>query len=464
MPQQQTAQETGAVYTLTGTVDSNLIPNGAFGTDASGWAYGSNTGITTSALARGTTAWPGHTSGYLALTGTKDANTTQRTLSAITSTGTSGMMISDSHRYQAQATFATPATTNPDQGVRLAIYWYQSGGTASAVTAVSTGALTVLAVGTETTLSLEAIAPSDARFAAVSVEGVSSSTSDVMGFYVDNVSFYHMTRAVFNDPTDVDYICGLAGDDAITGLDSPEVRESTADLVEADGAIHGTFYSGRRPITISGTIVPTSSSDRAAKMTKVSEAFNAFSSDATLTWTPSGSISQFVRARKQQPTRFSGAGMAKSFFGSLVAADPLIYSSTLRTHDGLAVATGAGPYTLSAPHQLQNRGNADTPFEVIRVRWVSGTITDIEIRVGGTSGPIVASLSGLSLATGSPVGQIEINTRLRTVVDQTGSSAYSKINFTTSTWASIPSGYSQFYIKTTGGTATVDIAYRDAWL
>jgi hypothetical protein len=464
MAQNMTAQETGATYTLAGTVDNNLMPNGAFGTDASGWAYGTNTGITTSALARGTTAWPGHTTGYLALTGTKDANTTQRTLNAITSTGTSGMMVSASHRYQAQATFATPSTTNPDQGVRLAIYWYQSGGSASAVTSVSTGSLTVLAANTETTLSLEAVAPSDALYAAVSVEAVSSTSSDVMTFYADNVTFYRMARAVFNDTTDTDYICGLAGDDAITGLDSPEVRESYADLSESDGAIHGTFYSGRRPITISGTVVSTTSSDRASKMTKVSEAFNALSSDSTLTWTPSGSISQFVRVRKQQPTRFAGAGTAKSFFGALVAADPLIYSSTLRTHDAQAVATGGGPYTLASPLTIQNRGNADTSFEIIRVRWASGTITAIEVRVGGALGPIVVSLSSLSLATGTPVGQIEINTRLRTVTDQTGASAYSKVDFTTSTWATIPTGYSQFYIKTTGGTATADIAYRDAWL
>ena len=461
MAQQATAQETGAVYTLTATVDNNLVSNGAFGTNTTGWAYNATTGITTSALARGTTAWPGHSSGYLTLTGTKDANTTQRTFSAITSTGTSGMMVTDGHLYRAQATFATPAATNPDQGVRLAIYWYQSGGSASAVTPISTGSLSVLAIGSETTLTLDAYAPSDARYAAISVEAVSSTSGDVMSFNVDNVTLYHVARAVFNDSTDVDYICGLAGDDAITGLDSPEVRESFADLAEADGAIHGTFYSGRRPVTISGTIVPTTAADRASKMTKVTEALNAFSTDATLTWTPSGSISQFIRVRKQQPTRFSGAGWAKSFFGALVAADPLIYSTTLREHTGIAV-TAATP----SIHQLQNRGNADTPFELIRIRSSSvGPITAVEIRAGGASGPIVVSLSGLSLAnTTSPVGQIEINTRLRTVTDQAGANAYSKVDFTTSTWASIPSGYSQFYILVTGGNASVDLAYRDAWI
>src|SRR5687767_13381883 len=57
--------------------------------------------------------------------------------------------------------------------------------------------------------------------------------------------------AVLNDSADGNWV----GDTTeVTGLDSPDVRESADDIVEGDGGVHGNFYYGRRPITLSGNI------------------------------------------------------------------------------------------------------------------------------------------------------------------------------------------------------------------
>lgn len=63
------------------------------------------------------------------------------------------------------------------------------------------------------------------------------------------------TRAVFNDPGDIDHVGFLTA--VPSGLDSPEVRESADVLVEADGGVHGDFWFGRRPFTLEGLIDPT---------------------------------------------------------------------------------------------------------------------------------------------------------------------------------------------------------------
>jgi virginiamycin B lyase len=134
--------------------------------------------------------------------------------------------------------------------------------------------------------------------------------------------------ATFNDPNDVNFVGSIT---EITGLDSPEVRENAENIVGMDGGIHGNFYHGRRPITISGTIYNVvSNEDRNFKVTKLLQASNAMREDAILEWTPDGGERQFVKVRRQQPVRVTG-GWSKSFQLLLVAADPRIYSTKLST-------------------------------------------------------------------------------------------------------------------------------------
>lgn len=131
------------------------------------------------------------------------------------------------------------------------------------------------------------------------------------------------TIAVFNEPLDANFVGAIT---EITGLDSPEVRENAENITGQDGGVHGQFFYGRRPITIAGTMYKVASNtDRNEKATKILGASNALRADATLTWTPAGGQEQFVKVRRQQPSRITG-GWIKDFQLLLVAADPRIYS------------------------------------------------------------------------------------------------------------------------------------------
>lgn len=59
------------------------------------------------------------------------------------------------------------------------------------------------------------------------------------------------SRITFNDPQDADHVGYLSN---ITGLDSPDVRESADDLIGDDGGVHGNFFYGRRPVVLEGMI------------------------------------------------------------------------------------------------------------------------------------------------------------------------------------------------------------------
>lgn len=136
------------------------------------------------------------------------------------------------------------------------------------------------------------------------------------------------TRCVFNDTTDVDYVGAIT---EITGLDSPEVRENGENLTGFDGGIHGDFFFGRRPITISGTIYNVvSNEDRNKKITKMLQASAALRDDATLEWTPEGGEASFIKIRRQQPVRVTG-GWVKDFQLAFIAADPRIYSTKVES-------------------------------------------------------------------------------------------------------------------------------------
>lgn len=114
------------------------------------------------------------------------------------------------------------------------------------------------------------------------------------------------TVAVFNDPTDPNYVGVLS---EVTGLDSAPVRESADDLVQTDGGWHGDFWYSRRPITLSGTVYGHSdAASRALRIDRMRTASNAMRGDAILSWQNNavGSVPMQTWVRRQQPLRISG--------------------------------------------------------------------------------------------------------------------------------------------------------------
>lgn len=262
-------------------------------------------------------------------------------------------------------------------------------------------------------------------------------------------------RAVFNDPADADYVGPLLGDDALTGLDSADVRQFIYDKVQTHGSIALEFFHGNRPITMQGTILDTSVAARVTRENRLRKVVNnCMAADGTLTWTPAGSVSQYVSVRKNQPMRIKG-GYAKDYFVSLIAPDPRIYSTTLHTSTVLP-ATNL---------DVVNDGNAVSPPALVRITG-PGTSPAVKNTIGGT--PYVLKFTGLVMTAGQT---LDINMLNATAVLSTGASAYAYVDFPANAewWGVAPR---ELYVNTvrvdwqSGSTSasTLRIDWRDAWL
>jgi hypothetical protein len=224
-------------------------------------------------------------------------------------------------------------------------------------------------------------------------------------------------RAVFNDEADPDYV-GMLTD--ISGFDSPEVRENADDLVEMDGGLHGDFYYGRRPITLEGQIMHNGDPFlRNMQVAKLQRASSALREDATLIWTPSGGVQQYMNLRRQQPLRITG-GFNKTFQLSMVASDPRIYSTALHSNQAdTGTPSGAvagfgfnmgfplsfGQAIPSGQMFLVNQGNAEN----FPIYYVYGPGTSPAI-VNMTTGTVISMLVSLGL-----LDVLIVDTRERTV-------------------------------------------------
>ena len=259
------------------------------------------------------------------------------------------------------------------------------------------------------------------------------------------------TVAVLNNSADANYV-GMIFD--LTGLDSPEVRESTQDIVEGDGGVHGSFYFSRRPITMSVRVFGHATvAARNARIDKLRRASLAMRGDATLAWTPSsaGAEAVFVPVRRQQPFRETGAWV-KELQLSLVSEFAVIMSNTLYATASTASGTGAA---------VENKGNYVT-YPTIEITGVS-TNPQISDGHGGTfrTGP---SGNTLSLASGEKVVFDMLNhSGTFTAGARNGQSANRYIDFgLTTVWPSVRAGTTETFTLSGGGT--VITKWRNTWV
>jgi hypothetical protein len=257
-------------------------------------------------------------------------------------------------------------------------------------------------------------------------------------------------RVVLNDQNDRDYI-GMITD--LTGLDSADVRESASDFVQMDGGVHGDFFYGRRPITLSGLLInPISADDRNRRMTALMRATNAMRTDGTLLWTLQNGYSQYVRFRRQAPLRITG-NWQKTFQASIVAADPRIYGTHL--YSGAIDGKDIDTTNLVAT----NNGNASM-FGTFTIYGPSLNPVISNINNGGRIAFNYHILAGDSLI---------IDAQNRTVVDSGGVSRYSGIDFLDTNWFPIDPGVNTIvYSDDLSGAERNGSAYvgywRDSWL
>lgn len=178
----------------------------------------------------------------------------------------------------------------------------------------------------------------------------------------------------FNDDADPNFAGYLS---SITGLDSPEVRESADDLVEADGGQHGNFYFARRPVVLEGVLPGISPTVMETQQNKIKRAaLNMLRQDGVLSWIPpSGGETRQIRVRLQQPLRFSEL-RPKRFLLALVSAQHYIEGTTvISATSGTAILGSGNIATLTIP----NTGEADA-YPVLSVTL--GTGTDVPAAIG----------------------------------------------------------------------------------
>jgi hypothetical protein len=273
--------------------------------------------------------------------------------------------------------------------------------------------------------------------------------------------------AVFNDPTDPEYVGMLT---ELTGFDMPEVRENADNLVQMDGGIHGDFFFGRRPFTMSGRILPiASATDRNSKITHLQRAVTALRGDAIVKFTPDGGQEQFLAARVQQPLRISG-NWIKDFQIAMVAADPRRYSTVLESSTVAADATagvGGFSFNLSFPINfgaasptgqvlVENNGNMDT--------WPVLTIT------GPGTNPSIYNASTdqrISFAYTLAAGEtLVVDTLNRTVKLNGVTDRYSALDFTNTEWWPLIPGINDIRLAfaSYSAGATLKVDWRHAWL
>jgi hypothetical protein len=287
------------------------------------------------------------------------------------------------------------------------------------------------------------------------------------------------TRAVFNDQLDADYVGHLTD---ITGLDSPEVRENAEDLVQFDGGVHGDFFYGRRPIVMEGiTYDHGTSEERNSRIARLQRASNAMRGDATLTWTPDGSVPLITRVRRQQPLRVSG-GWNKNFQAALVAEDPRIYSADLHTSEVVAGSTGTTGFGFNLSFNLV-MGIAPPVGQLIVGNAGNELTYPIYIIYGPGSNPSVTNyttgekLTLNAVLDDTDVFVVDMLNRTASMFQRvtvggdtldpaTEVSRYSSVDFYNTQWHGLVPGANDlrlgYYTHSVGAKLRVD--WRDAWL
>jgi hypothetical protein len=239
---------------------------------------------------------------------------------------------------------------------------------------------------------------------------------------------------------DPDYIGPLDPENGITGLlDCAGVRESSTDLVEADGASHGSFWLSRRSGTVQGLLYPNvlDSDVVAAAESKLKRATRALRGDGYLRWTPpNASSARQLRFRVQDGPHVTGR-RPKAFQVTLVSTDLYALASTeasiVITAGAAAGETGiANPITnpistsLTATGQefVVNQGDAPT--------WprfrIDGPITNPQV-LNNTTGQLLAL--AYTLGAGE---YLDIYPERGRILLGGTADRYSELDFANSTW------------------------------
>lgn len=279
------------------------------------------------------------------------------------------------------------------------------------------------------------------------------------------------TRAVLNDEADADFV-GHASE--VTGLEDADVRENTADLIQEDGAIHGEFYQGRRPFTITaqvgGNTTVTTRNLRIGRLQAAARALRRTGishREGALIWQPTGYPEMALRFRKQAPIRSSGQ-MIKDIPIAGVADDPRIYGTILRSAEIIPAGTGVSGRTYDRSYainpewspsrgtvQATNVGDADVPVRIT----LRGSMSGVAV-INRTTEEEIA-LTG-SLGTSDV---LVLDTKRKTITLNGTMNAYDWLELPRSRWWGVAPGVNvlELAADTYAGAAKMTVEYYDGW-
>ena len=276
------------------------------------------------------------------------------------------------------------------------------------------------------------------------------------------------TRAVFNDPDDLDFVGFLDPQGGISGLDGADVREEADVLTERDGGAHGDFYAGRMPFTLKGFIPydgdPALASQREDR---IKAACDALREDGRFRWTPIGGDTREVWFRRQQRPSIDGRGV-KTFQLGLVSASHRILASS---ESSLQIIAGAlsGVLGFGSPIKSPIGSNSQSTGSTIvtnlgsapasPVLRIDGPIVNPTIR-NATTGEEIRLV--YSLAAGE---WLDIDGDVPTVLLNGQVDRYRAVQFPGTRWWQLRKGANDIRLLAAsfGSPAALTIAWRHAW-
>ncbi len=288
----------------------------------------------------------------------------------------------------------------------------------------------------------------------------------------DSPSAQDGTRAVLNDDTDLDFV-GYAAE--VTGLEGAEVRENSVDNIEADGALHGEFYQGRRPVTITaaigGNVTPATRNARQGRWFNASRALRrrgVAHREAALRWQPDGAAAEmYTRLRRQQKPTVSGLQLKEASI-AMIADDPRIYGTYMRGVQHTPAGSGTAGRTYDRSYNVNfnwaaqrgtftvtNIGDGDAPVIIelenaMALAAIQNLTTEEEISLNG------ATVNGET---------ITIDTLAKTVTLQDGTNLFDRVEIPRTRWWGLAPGINtiSFLAETFDASARVRVYHRPAW-
>ena len=277
------------------------------------------------------------------------------------------------------------------------------------------------------------------------------------------------------------YLEGLqihdAGQYALTQFDynQPAPRSSLVTLARRHGSADFTSLYGPRSFQIAGEVWGATAANLWSAVDALKARLALDAADLTLTFTRTGRVAQrcYVRPGGEWEFPMRGGGPFLAFSGSLVAADPRIYSDTLHseTYDPSVSATGNGlsfPLTFPLTFYGTASGNLSVEnagtFPTYPTLVVNGPATNPVIE-NVTTGETITTTA--SLATSSDSLWIDVGKREVRLNGSSGTLRPDLITVASTTFFDLEPGVTELRLTGTGftlGSTYLQCDWRDAWI